>query len=191
MATTPFVHWWANEMESRVNARFHQRLFGSTSQIRSPYGVAVVAIGCLLSLAQVGNAGAQTLWQGNAVSEREYSQSAAKSVKGQLFLTQGLVCDNPSQVDAVITLSHSGDDLDVALEQINAGAEVPRCVVGRVLIARYVEKARSFTVSNRVFNVHRVLIVAIGMKKENNVVPMKLERPLEQFVVTSDPSQPI
>ncbi|MGE8942083.1 hypothetical protein ACO2I3_09250 [Leptospira interrogans] len=112
-------------------------------------------------------------------------------MKGQLFLTQGLVCDNPSQVDAVVTLSNSGDALEGALEQINAGAEVPRCVVGRVLIARYVEKARSFTVANREFNVHRVLIVAIGMKKENSVVPMSLERPLEQFVVTTDSSQPI
>jgi hypothetical protein len=35
------------------------------------------------------------------------------------------------------------------------------------------------------------LIVGIGMKKENSVVPMSLERPLEQFVVTTDTSQPI
>jgi hypothetical protein len=173
---------------SSVIARFHQRRF-SSGQLASLF---TLAIACLFCSAQAGQAIAQTRWQGNlSHPAREYSQSAEKSAKGQLFLTQGLVCDNPSQVDAVVTLSNSGDALERALEQINAGAEVPRCVVGRVLIARYVEKARSFTVANREFNVHRVLIVGIGMKKENSVVPMSLERPLEQFVVTTDTSQPI
>ncbi len=154
----------------------------------APLAIAALAV-CVM---QTSGAFAQTLWQGStARSEREYSQSAEKSAKGELFLTQGLVCDNASQVNAVVTLSNSGEELDAALSQINSGAEVPRCVVGRVLIARYVDTAQSFSVGSREFKVHRVLIVGIGMKKENRVVPMKLDRPLEQFVVTTDQSQPI
>ncbi len=119
----------------------------------------------------------------------EYSQSAEKTAIGELFLTNGLSCDDASQVDAVMTLSNSGDQLQDALQQINAGAEIPRCIVGRFLFARYVEKARTFDVKGRGFNVHRVLIIAVGMPSADGVVPMELKTPLEQFVVTSDNSR--
>ena len=119
----------------------------------------------------------------------EYSQSAEKTAIGELFLTNGLSCDDASQVDAVMTLSNSGDQLEEALQQINAGAEVPRCIVGRFLFARYVEKTRTFDVKGRGFNVQRVLIIAVGMPSPDGVVPKELKTPLEQFVVTTDQSR--
>ena len=119
-----------------------------------------------------------------------YSQTAEQTPKGSLFVTQGLICDNPSQVDAVVTLSNSGEPLDSALHQINAGSELPRCVVGRMLFARYEEKARTFQLKGQTFTVHRVLIIAVGVNSADGIVPTELKAPLEQFVVTADTSQP-
>jgi hypothetical protein len=120
-----------------------------------------------------------------------YSQSAEQTPKGAMFVTQGLICDSPSQIDAVVTLSNSGEPLDSALLQINAGAELPRCVIGRMLFARYEEKAQTFSLRGQTFTVHRVLIIAVGVNSSDGIVPTELKTPLEQFVVTADTSQPV
>lgn len=120
----------------------------------------------------------------------EYSQSAADLEKGQIFMTSGLVCDRPSEIDAVITLSKNGEPLKTALEQINAGTETPRCVVGRMLIAQYIDKARTFSVDEQTFYIHQVQIVGVAIRTPHGVVPMRLQKPMEQYVVSADKSQP-
>lgn len=123
-------------------------------------------------------------------SEPEFTQAVADLNRGQLFMTSGLVCDRASEVDAVITLARKGEKLNEALEQINAGAEIPRCVVGRQLIAEYQQKFRSFTVENEIFHVHKVQVVGIAMRTPHGIVPVKLKKPLEQYVVSADNSEP-
>jgi len=105
-------------------------------------------------------------------------------------MTSGLVCDRPSEIDAVITLSKNGEPLKTALEQINAGTETPRCVVGRMLIAQYIDKARPFSVGDQMFYIHPVQIVAVAIRTPHGVVPMRLQKPMEQYVISADKSQP-
>jgi len=119
-------------------------------------------------------------------TQPEFSQSATRLQKGQLFMTSGLVCDRASEVDAVITLARKGEKLHAALDQINAGAATPRCVVGRMLIAEYVNKAQAFTVADQLFQVHQVQIVGVAVRTPHGVVPMRLDKPMEQYVVTTD-----
>lgn len=120
----------------------------------------------------------------------EYSQAAADLEKGQMFMTSGLVCDQASEIDAVITLAHSGEPLKAALEQINAGTETPRCILGRVLIAQYMDKARSFSVNEQSFQVHQVQVVGLAVRTPRGVVPMRLKTPMEQYVVSTDNTRP-
>lgn len=124
-----------------------------------------------------------------ARSAPEYSQSAAELEKGQTFMTSGLVCDQPSEIDAVITLARNGETLKTALEQINAGTETPRCIVGRVLIAQYVDKSRTFSVNEQSFQVHQIQVVGLAIRTPRGVVPMRLKTPMEQYVVSTDNSR--
>lgn len=123
-------------------------------------------------------------------SAPELTQTAAELEKGQVFMTKGLVCDRASEIDAVITLAKSGEALQGALEQINAGAQTPRCIVGRVLFAQYVDKARTFSVKDQTFHVHHVQVVGVAMKTPTGVVPMRLEKPMQQYVVSTEDSVP-
>ena len=111
--------------------------------------------------------------------------------KGQLFMTSGLVCDRASEVDAVITLARKGEKLNAALDQINAGTKTPRCIVGRTLIAKYVNVAQAFTVADQLFQVHQVQIVGVAVKTPAGVVPMKLDMPMEQYIVSTDNTVPV
>src|SRR5690606_31214451 len=43
------------------------------------------------------------------------ARPAAAVETGEVFRTQGLVCDRPSYVDAVVTLAESGEDLQGAM----------------------------------------------------------------------------
>lgn len=123
-------------------------------------------------------------------TEPEFTQTAADLSRGQLFMTKGLVCDRASEVDAVITLARKGEKLDDAMEQVNAGAELPRCVVGRPLIAKYEQKTRSFSIEGQIFHVHQVQVVGVAMRTPHGIVPMRLKKPLEQYVVSSDDTVP-
>lgn len=123
-------------------------------------------------------------------SSSEFSQAAEDLDKGQVFMTSGLVCDRPSEIDAVITLARNGEPLKTALDQINAGTETPRCIVGRMLIAQYMDKSRSFSVNEQTFQVHQVQVVGIAIRTPRGVVPMRLEQPMEQYVVTTDNTRP-
>ena len=119
----------------------------------------------------------------------EFSQSAADLEKGQIFMTSGLVCDRPSEIDAVITLARNGETLKTALEKINSGAETPRCVVGRMLIAQYMDKAQTFSVKEQTFQIHQVQVVGVAVRTPHGVVPMRLDKPMEQYVVSTDESR--
>ncbi len=123
-------------------------------------------------------------------SAPEFSQSVADLEKGQIFMTSGLVCDQVSEIDAVITLARKGEALKGALEQINAGTEMPRCVVGKTLIAQYMEKARTFSVNEEMFHVHQVQVVGVAVRTPRGIVPIKLKEPMEQYVVSSDNTRP-
>jgi hypothetical protein len=125
-----------------------------------------------------------------ARSAPEFSQSAANLKKGEIFTTSGLVCDKPSDIDAVITLTRNGEPLNTAIEQINAGTEVPRCVVGRMLIAEYLGKVHTFSVDGQEFQIHHVQIIGLAIHTPHGVVSMRLKKPMEQFVVSSDGTQP-
>ncbi len=124
-----------------------------------------------------------------AGSAPEFSQAAADLEKGQMFMTKGLVCDQPSEIDAVITLARKGEALEGALQQINTGIETPRCVVGKMLIAQYVEQARTFLVNQQMFHVHQVRVIGVALPTPSGVVPMKLKEPMEQYVVSADDSK--
>lgn len=150
------------------------------------WGLSVV-----LAIAAVGAAKPATALD---QSQRSYriSQSAPEFTpasdfrKGQLFMTSGLVCDRASEVDAVITLVRKGEELDAALKQVNAGAKMPRCIVGRALVAKYVNKERSFTIADQLFQVHQVQIIGVAVETPSGVVPVRLEKPMKQYVVSTD-----
>lgn len=107
---------------------------------------------------------------------------AAAVEKGQLFVTQGLVCDRPSYVDAVVTLAESGEDLQGAMAQINAGADKPRCITGKLFIARYVDITRTFFTKDHMIQVHKVKIVGVGQANGSGIAPQKLAKPITQYV---------
>lgn len=118
-------------------------------------------------------------------SAPEYTQ-AADLQKGQMFMTSGLVCDRPSEVDAVITLARRGEALEAALQQINAGSEVPRCIVGKALFGQYLGKAKTFSVNEQRFHVHQVEIIGVAIKTPGGIAPMRLQKPIKQYVVSTD-----
>jgi hypothetical protein len=111
---------------------------------------------------------------------------ASAMEKGKVFLTQGLVCDRPSYVDAVITLADNGDDLQGAINQVNAGAAKPRCIAGMLVVARYIDKARTFFTKDSVIHVHKVKVVGFAEKNADGVVPKKLARPVTQYVFSME-----
>lgn len=115
-------------------------------------------------------------------------QPAAAMEEGKLFLTQGLVCDRPSLVDAVVTLASSGADMQGAMAQVNAGAEKPRCIAGTLLVARYVAKARTFFIADNAVHVHKVKVVGFGMSTPDGVVPQRLSQPITQYVFSIEKS---
>lgn len=116
---------------------------------------------------------------------------ASAMENGKVFLTQGLVCDRPSYVDAVITLADNGDDLQGAINQVNAGAIKPRCIAGMLVVARYVDKARTFFTKDSVIHVHKVKVVGYAEKTATGVVPKKLARPVTQYVFSMEKAMPI
>ncbi|MCL4767774.1 MAG: hypothetical protein KJZ80_16220 [Hyphomicrobiaceae bacterium] len=113
-------------------------------------------------------------------------QPAAAMEEGEIFLTQGLVCDRPSFVDAVVTLASSGEDLPGAMAQVNAGAEKPRCVAGTLLVAKYVAKARTFFTKDNAVHVHKVKVVGFAMATPDGVVPQRLPQPITQYVFSME-----
>jgi hypothetical protein len=121
-----------------------------------------------------------------AIAGLSLLQPAAAVERGEHFLTQGLVCDRPSYVDAVVTLADSGEDFQAAIAQVNAGAEKPRCLAGVLLVARYVGKARTFFVKDNAVHVHKVKVIGIGMNSPAGLIPRKLEQPVTQYVFTME-----
>jgi len=158
--------------------------------VKSPtrWGVALV----LTLTASFGPAYAQAIVQSphSSKSGPEFSQSVRDLEKGQVFATSGLVCDRPSEVDAVITLARKGEVLQKALDQINAGAKMPRCIMGRMLIAQYKAKARTFSVNDQPFYVHEVDVIGVAIRTPRGVVPIKLGKPMKQYVVSTQESVP-
>lgn len=117
-----------------------------------------------------------------AIGALTIGQPAAAMEKGELFLTQGLACDRPSFVDAVVTLASSGEDLQGALAQVNAGAEKPRCFAGTLLVAKYVAKARTSFIGDNAVHVHKVKIVGFAIVTPHGIVPQQLSQPITQYV---------
>lgn len=109
-------------------------------------------------------------------------QPATAMEKGELFLTQGLVCDRPSFVDAVVTLAASGEDLQDAMAQVNAGAEKPRCLAGTLLVARYVAKSRTFFIKDNAVHVHKIKVVGFALLTTDGIVPQRTPQPVTQYV---------
>jgi len=118
-------------------------------------------------------------------SDSVLSQSVGDLTEGQIFSTNGLVCDKPSEVDAVVTLARKGEALKAALNQINAGAQVPRCVMGQTLIARYVARATTFSIDDQPFYIHEVIVVGVAVQTPRGVVPFRLKKPMKQYVVST------
>lgn len=108
--------------------------------------------------------------------------SAEAMERGELFLTQGLVCDRPSFIDAIVTLTSSGEKIEAAMAQVNAGAEEPRCMAGMLLVARYVAKARTFFVDDTAVHVHKVKVVGFGLMSSDEVIPQRLQKPMTKYV---------
>lgn len=123
-----------------------------------------------------------------ATSNSVFSQSAGDLAEGQIFSTTGLVCDKPSEVDAVVTLARKGEALKRALDQINAGADIPRCVLGQRLIARYVTKAKTFLIDDQPFYVHEVVVIGVAIPTPHGVAPIRLKKPMKQYVVSTEKS---
>lgn len=109
-------------------------------------------------------------------------QPAVAKEKGELFLTQGLVCDRPSFVDAVVTLASSGENLEGAMAQVNAGAEKPRCLAGMLVVARYVSKACTFFIKDNAVHVHKIKVVGYGLVTTEGVFPQRVVKPTTQYV---------
>jgi hypothetical protein len=105
---------------------------------------------------------------------------------GQSVVTEGLVCDKDSEVDAVVTLMLHGEDLPSALGQINAGAQVPRCSAGQTLLTTYVEKVHTFYIKDNAYTVHKVRVLGVATKTPIGVVPQALDEPMEQFIVSTE-----
>ncbi len=115
-----------------------------------------------------------------------FTPAAQAMDEGKIFLTQGLVCDRPSFVDAVITLADGGDNLRDALAQINAGSERPRCKAGTLMVARYISTSRSFFIKDSIVHVHKVKIIGVAQTTAKGIVPKRLQRPMTQYVFSMD-----
>lgn len=109
-------------------------------------------------------------------------QSASAMEKGELFVTQGLVCDRPSFVDAIVTLAASGEDLQDAMAQVNAGAEKPRCLAGTILVARYVAKSRTSFIKDNAVHVHKIKVIGFALMTPDGIVPQRTPQPVTQYV---------
>lgn len=109
----------------------------------------------------------------------------AQSKKGDVVVSEGLVCDRASEVDAVVTLSLHGLDMQSAVAEINAGADKPRCVVGVLILSEFVETVQTFYHRDSAYSVHKVKVVGIGLSTPVGMVPQRLETPVEQFVVST------
>jgi hypothetical protein len=105
--------------------------------------------------------------------------------KGDVVVSEGLVCDRASEVDAVVTLSLYGQDIQSAISEINTGAEKPRCVVGVVILSEFVETVQTFYHRDSAYSVHKVRVVGIGLSTPIGIVPQRLESPVEQYVVST------
>lgn len=106
--------------------------------------------------------------------------------KGDIVVTEGLVCDRASEVDAVVTLSLHGADIQTAIAEINGGTDKPRCLVGVMILSEYVETVQTFYHRDSAYRVHKVRVVGIGQMTPLGLVPQRLETPLVQFVVSSE-----
>lgn len=105
--------------------------------------------------------------------------------RGDAVVTQGLVCDRAHEVDAVVTLSLHGQDIQAAISEINKGADKPRCLVGVLIVSEYLETVRTFYHRDSAYSVHKVKVVGIGFATPMGIVPQRLATPLEQFVVST------
>lgn len=112
--------------------------------------------------------------------------SAHAYESGQSVVTEGLVCDKDSEVDAVVTLMLHGEDLPSALAQINAGAQAPRCSAGQTLLTTYVEKVHTFYIKDNAYIVHKVRVLGVATKTPAGIVPRELDQPMEQFIVSTE-----
>jgi hypothetical protein len=105
--------------------------------------------------------------------------------KGEPLVTQGLVCDQASEVDAVVTLALSGENLQTALAEVNHGAERPRCVTGVIQLAQYVKEVHTFYIKDNAYYVHEIEVLGVGMKTMTGIMAKELESPVRQYVVST------
>jgi hypothetical protein len=68
-----------------------------------------------------------------------FAMPAIAYQKDEPLVTEGLVCDHASEIDAVMTLAAHGDSLEAALAEINHGAEKPRCFIASILFVSLCE----------------------------------------------------
>jgi hypothetical protein len=123
-----------------------------------------------------------------AVGALLFAMPAKAYEKGELLVTEGLVCDHASEIDAVITLTALGESLQAALAEINYGTEKPRCFIGAILLSRYVRKVRTFYIKDSVYHVHKIKILGVGMKTPSGVIAQELESPVKQYIVSTEPA---
>jgi len=104
---------------------------------------------------------------------------------GDLIVTEGLVCDRASEVDAVVTLSLHGHDVSSALAEVNRGAQKPRCLVGVLVLTEFVATVQTFYHRDRAYLVHKVRVVGVALVTPAGLLPQRLAVPLDQFVVST------
>lgn len=105
---------------------------------------------------------------------------------GEIVVTQGLACEQASEVEAVVTLLSHGEDIPGALQQINHGADKNRCFAGAILLTQYVEIARTFHLKDSEYRVHKVSVVGVGRVTPMGVVPQPLAEPVFQYIVSAE-----
>jgi hypothetical protein len=106
--------------------------------------------------------------------------------KDEPLVTEGLVCDHASEIDAVMTLTAHGESLQAALAEINYGTEKPRCFIGAVLLSRYVRKVRTFSIKDGLYQVHKVKVLGVGIKTASGIITQELKSPMTQYIVSAE-----
>jgi hypothetical protein len=116
-----------------------------------------------------------------------FAMPAIAYEKDEPLVTDGLVCNHASEIDAVMTLTADGESLQAALAEINHGAEKPRCFIGAILLSRYVRRVRTFSIKDSVYE-HKVKVLGIGMKTPPGVIAQELKSPVTQYIVSAEAS---
>lgn len=87
---------------------------------------------------------------------------AKELTEGDVIITDGLLCNESSEVEAVATLVAGGHPLTSAILDVNVGAEsAPRCALGLKMLTEYRGREKRFVAGRFEFTIHRVRILGI------------------------------